>query len=105
MPGLRVRCWRRRVVRIRSIQARTVVPRVAELVLVAAPMLASAIRISQPRLVASTSTAAVSRQQRLGSAMRWVFTGRLAEGRVRAGWPPWGVRGKVFGLVGRRFRG
>jgi hypothetical protein len=53
-PGLRVRCWRWRVVRIRRIYARTVVPRVTELELVG-PMLASAIRIiSPPRFVAST---------------------------------------------------
>lgn len=80
MPRLRMRSWRRRrrVVRIRGICARIVVPRVADAEPVLVPVLAYAILILVPGVV----------QGRLrGGATKWrQFTGPLE--RYRDCWPP-----------------
>ncbi len=96
VPGLRVRCLRRRVVRIRGICAWTVIPRVVELVL--APVFATIIR-SRPGL--ASETAAI---RRVGGVTQWVsrhLTERLCGRPRRAVW----VCGKVLGLVRRRLSG
>jgi hypothetical protein len=96
VPGLRVRCLRRRVVRIRGIYAWTVIPRVVELVL--APVFATIIR-SRPGL--ASETAAI---RRIGGMTQWVsrhLTERLCGRPRRKVW----VCGKVLGLVRRRLSG
>jgi hypothetical protein len=69
MPGLHVRCWRRRVVRIWGICARTFVPRVA-VGLVLAPMFTSIIRSRSGRVALETIV-----RRRFGGMTRWIFKG------------------------------
>jgi hypothetical protein len=95
VPGLRVRCWRRRVVRIRGIHPWTRVPRAAELVL--APILARAVRISPSGLPSELMA-----KRELGTTTRLEFT-RLPEGWF--GQPPSGGRGKMLALGRRRLSG
>jgi hypothetical protein len=90
VPRLRVRHWRRRVVRVRGIRSRTIIPRVAELVLV--PMLASVIRI-RSRIVLET---AMRRWLGCGRT-RWIFKW------LSGGLWSWSLRevcGRSLGLFG-----
>jgi len=92
VPGLHVRCWRRRVVRIWGISAWTFIPRVgAGLVLV--PMFASVIGSWSGRVAAEMTI-----RRRFGSMTRWVFKGLC-------GWMSWKARGKVLRLLLGRLRG
>jgi hypothetical protein len=86
VPGLHVRCWRRRVVRIWGICAWTFVPRVA-VGLVLTPMFASIIRSRSGGVALETII-----RRRFGGMTRWIFKGLC-------GWTSWKACGEVLRLL------
>jgi len=88
VPGFHVRCWRRPVVRIWGISARTFIPQVAAgLVLV--PMFTSVIGSRSGGVAAETII-----RRRFSSMTRCVFKGVC-------GWMSWQAGGKLRLLLGR----